>query len=211
MFLVVHLRRFVQILFVQLSQLHSQHLLGQNDGLHDVLRLVVPQHLPVLTVVGTVEGDLPGPPDLAVGLVQVDVRLVEEEGEDTGVKSVSDDHSGAAVHGDGAPEHLHEVKLSSLIDNFVFKVRSFRDFGRAVEELAIIPPVDKVECEVGGERTLVQNVPDLVLVTMLDVFRLLVRPQEEQDVHLLFLDGPDGGLLQRTDHEGHVRHKSVED
>ena len=59
-----------------------------------------------------------------------------------------------------------------------------------------------------GERTLVQNVPDLVLVTVLDVFRLLVRPQEEQNVHLLSVDAPDGGLLQRTDHEGHVRYKS---
>ena len=95
---------------------------------------------------GGVEGDLSGPSDLAVGLVKVDVRLVEEEGEDTGVQSVSDDNSGAIAHGDGASEHLHEVKLSSLIDNFVFKPRSFLDLGRAVEELADIPPVYKVEC-----------------------------------------------------------------
>ena len=102
--------------------------------------------LSVLAVAGGVEGDLPGPPDLAVGLVKVDVRLVEEEGEDTGVESVSDDHSGAAVHGDRASEHLHEVKLSSLIDNFMFKPRSFWDLGRAVEELAVVPPVYEVEC-----------------------------------------------------------------
>ena len=60
------------------------------------------------------------------------MRLVEEEGEDTGVQSVSDDNSGAVVHGDGASEHLHEVKLSSLVDNFVFKTRADWLLDRAV-------------------------------------------------------------------------------
>ena len=77
---------------------HLQHLPSQTDGLSDVLGLVVPQPAPVLAEGGGVEGHLPGESDLAVALVQVDVRFVEEEGEDAGVKSVSDDHSGAAEH-----------------------------------------------------------------------------------------------------------------
>ena len=132
--------------------------------------MVVSEPLSVLAVAGGVEGDLPGPPDLAVGLVQVDVRLVEEEGEDTGVQSVSDDNFGAVVHGDGASEHLHEAKLSSLIDDFVFKLWADRNLHGAVEELAVVPPVDKVESEMSGVRILIKEVPDLVGVSVLDVF-----------------------------------------
>ena len=99
--------RFMVNLFIKLCSitvsplvLSSDHhqLPSQTNCLPDVLRLVEPQPVPVLTEGGGVEGHLPGQPDLAVALVQVDVRFVQEEGEDAGVKSVSDDHSGAAYH-----------------------------------------------------------------------------------------------------------------
>ena len=75
------------------------HLHRQTDGLPDVLRLGEPQPVGVLAEGGGVEGHLPGQSDLAVGLVQVDVRFVQEEGEDAGVKSASEICPGFALIG----------------------------------------------------------------------------------------------------------------
>ena len=126
--------------FLPLSPTDLQHLPSQTDCLSDVLRLVEPQPVAVLAGGGGVEGQLPGrkyfttlrrgtglyipgQSDLAIALVQEDMRFVQEEGEDAGVKSVSDDHSGAAEHRYGPTEHSHVVKLS-LLDNFMLKLRT---------------------------------------------------------------------------------------
>ena len=42
---------------------------------------------------------------------------MEEEGEDTGVESVSDDNSGAVVNGDVALEHLQKVNQADNKNN----------------------------------------------------------------------------------------------
>ena len=51
------------------SDLHQ--LPSQTNSLPDVLRLVEPKPVPVLTEGGGVEGHLPGQSDLAVAVVQV--------------------------------------------------------------------------------------------------------------------------------------------
>ena len=126
------------------SDLHQ--LPSQTNRLPKVLRLVEPQPVPVLTEGGGVEGHLPGQSDLAVALVQVDVRFVQEEGEDAGVKSVSDDHSGVAEHRDGATEHRHVVKLP-LTDNFMLKLRSCWILHISVKVFGGVPPVNKIKTE----------------------------------------------------------------
>ena len=42
---------------------------------------------------------------------------MEEEGEDTGMESVSDDNSGAVVNGDVALEHLQKVNQADNKNN----------------------------------------------------------------------------------------------
>ena len=121
------------------SDLHQ--LPSQTNRLPKVLRLVEPQPVPVLTEGGGVEGHLPGQSDLAVALVQVDVRFVQEEGEDAGVKSVSDDHSGAAEHRYGPTEHRHVVKLS-LLNKFMIELRSCWILHSGVNIFAGVPPVN---------------------------------------------------------------------
>ena len=116
------------------------HLGSHTDGLPYVLSLVEPQPVPVLTEGGGVEGHLPGQSDLPVALVQVDVWFVEEEGEDTGMKSVSDDHPGAAEHGYGPSEHRHVVKLS-LVDNFMLELRTCWILDIGIQIFAVVPPV----------------------------------------------------------------------
>ena len=150
------------------SYLHQ--LPSQTNCLPDLLRLVEPQPVPVLTEGGGVEGHLPGQSDLAVALVQVDVRFVQEEGEDAGVKSVSDDHSGAAEHRYGPTKHRHVVELSSLVDDFMVELRSCWILHSGVKIFAGVPPVNQIKTELSAERILVQNVPDLDLVS---AFRVL--------------------------------------
>ena len=103
--------------------------------------------MPVLTEGGGVEGHLPGQSDLAVALVQVDVRFVQEESENAGVKSVSDDHSGVAEHRYGPTEHRHVVELSSLVDNFMLKLRTSCILESFVKIFAVVPPVNKIKTE----------------------------------------------------------------
>ena len=102
--------------FLPLSPTDLQHLPSQTDCLSDVLRLVEPQPVAVLAGGGGVEGQLPGrkyfttlrrgtglyipgQSDLAIALVQEDMRFVQEEGEDAGVKSVSEICPGQSLIG----------------------------------------------------------------------------------------------------------------
>ena len=58
-----------------------------------------------------IEGHLSGPGDLAVALVQVDVGLVQEEGQDAGVKSVCNEDFPHTHQSNGASKVLHVVEM----------------------------------------------------------------------------------------------------
>ena len=58
-----------------------------------------------------VESYIPGPAYLAIALIQVDMGLVQEEGQDAGVESVCYDNSANTQQGNAASEVFHMVKM----------------------------------------------------------------------------------------------------
>ena len=130
-----------------LSSDHHQ-LPSQTNCLPDLLRLVEPQPVPVLTEGGGVEGHLPGQSDLAVALVQVDVGLVQEEGQYAGVESVCDEDFSHTHQSNGASKVLHVVKMFVQFTlDFVLEVRSNRTLNTGIKKLFSIPPINKFKTE----------------------------------------------------------------
>ena len=89
----------------------KQHLLSQQNSLLQGLSRVISHLGLVLTMDRGIVGHLSGPGDLPVALVQVDVGLVQEEGQDAGVESVCYEDFSHTHQSNGASKVLHVVKM----------------------------------------------------------------------------------------------------
>ena len=91
--------------------LFLQHLGSFYNCLLNTLCLIKPQVISVAAFLRNIKCNLPCLCDFPIQLVNIDMRLVHQESQDTGVQAVSDDYLTTSIHGHRAFKHVLVVKV----------------------------------------------------------------------------------------------------